>query len=473
MTCRSRAWACGLWMIFLSSAALAANPRSMRLDYVHTGGRGVEIFAVDAVVVEPLAWPDHPAATSDDPGTGNYRYEIRDENGGLLLSRGFSSIFAEWVTTAEADSVHRSFHESIRFPEPDGPVNVAVQRRMPDGQFREVWSLRVDPRDMFVQRAPPAAQAVIPIEQNGPPETRVDVLLLGDGYTAAECGAKFPADARRMVRALFAKEPFASRRRDMNVWGICPPAAESGVARPSTGLARRSPVGATYDAFGSERYILTFDNRAMRDIASWAPYEYLTILVNGETYGGGGIHGAFSTVAVDSAWADYLFVHEFGHHFAALADEYYTSPVAYEPADHVSEPWEPNVTALLDPARLKWRHLLREGTAVPTPWPKAAFEDAQRDFQARRRALREANRPESEMNALFREEQAFNARTFGDAALAAQVGAFQGANYDAQAFYRPQLDCVMFTRDEVPFCGVCQEALERVIDLHVRGSREP
>jgi hypothetical protein len=110
---------------------------------------------------------------------------------------------------------------------------------------------------------------------------------------------------------------------------------------------------------------------------------------------------------------------------------------------------------------------------VPTPWPKTAFEDAQRDFQARRRALREANRPESEMNALFREEQAFNARVFGDAALAATVGAFQGANYDAQAFYRPQLDCVMFTRDEVPFCGVCQEALERVIDLHVRGSREP
>jgi hypothetical protein len=178
-------------------------------------------------------------------------------------------------------------------------------------------------------------------------------------------------------------------------------------------------------------------------------------------------------VAVDSAWAEYLFVHEFGHHFAALADEYYTSPVAYAPAENVSEPWEPNVTALLDPGGLKWRHLLREGTPVPTTWPKLAFENAQREFQARRRALREADRPESEMNALFREEQAFNARIFADATLAAEVGAFQGANYDAQAFYRPQLDCVMFTRDEVPFCRVCQEALERAIDLHVKGPSTP
>ncbi len=441
------------------------GPQTLRVDYFHTGGKGVEVFAVDQVVLEPLPWPDHPDARSDDPLTGAYRFEVRGADGGLLLSRGFSSIFAEWVTTAEAASAHRTFHESLRFPAPDGPVTVSVLRRAGE-RFEQVWSVDVDPREMFVQRAAPPRQQLVEVVRNGPPPGKVDVLLIGDGYTAAECSAKFRSDARRMADALFRTEPFASRRGDFNVWGLCPPAGESGVARPSTGLQRRSPVGSTYDAFGSERYVLTFDNRSLRDVAAWAPYEYLTILVNAETYGGGGIHGAFSTVAVDSEWADYLFVHEFGHHFAALADEYYTSPVAYQPADHVTEPWEPNVTALLDPAALKWRELLGDGTPVPTPWPKAEFEERQRDFQARRKALRAADRPESEMNALFREEQAFTTRLLAGAEHAGEVGAFQGANYDAQAYYRSQLDCVMFSRDEVPFCRVCSRALEDIIDLH-------
>jgi hypothetical protein len=269
-----------------------------------------------------------------------------------------------------------------------------------------------------------------------------------------------------MADALFRHEPFASRRTDFNVWGLCPPSAESGVARPSTGKQRRTPVGTAYDAFGSERYVLTFDNRALRDVAAWAPYEFVTILVNAETYGGGGIYGAFSTVAVDNEWANYLFVHEFGHHFAGLADEYYTSPVAYQPAARVSEPWEANVTALLEGVPLKWRDLVKPGTPLPTPWPKQDFEARQREFQARRKQIRAENRPESEMNALFREEQAHATALFRRQRYAGSVGVFQGANYDAQAFYRSQLDCVMFTRDEVPFCRVCQRALEQVIDLY-------
>jgi hypothetical protein len=265
---------------------------------------------------------------------------------------------------------------------------------------------------------------------------------------------------------LFAHEPFASRRNDFNVWGLCPPSAESGISRPSTGVQHRTPVGATYDAFGSERYILTFDNRALRDVAAWAPYEMLEILANGKTYGGGGIYGAFATVAVDSVWADYLFVHEFGHHFAALADEYYTSPVAYAAATKVVEPWEPNVTALLDRDHLKWQHRLAASTPVPTPWPKDTFEAFQRDNQARRKQIRAERRPEAEMDALFRQEQAYTTALFRAAEHAHEIGAFQGANYDAQAYYRSQLDCVMFTRDDVPFCRVCQDAIERIIDLY-------
>src|SRR5262249_32293350 len=145
-------------------------------------------------------------------------------------------------------------------------------------------------------------------QKSGDPAAKVDFLILGDGYTAAE-RKKFEGDARKLVEILFATSPFKERRRDFNVWAICPPAEESGVSRPSTGIHRRSPLGATYDAFGSERYVLTFDNRAMREVASYAPYEFIEIVTNSRTYGGGGIFGLYSTVAADSEQAPYVFVH--------------------------------------------------------------------------------------------------------------------------------------------------------------------
>ncbi|HVN42498.1 MAG TPA: M64 family metallopeptidase [Steroidobacteraceae bacterium] len=450
----------------LALPAVAAEPGTLRVDYFHTGGRGTEVFAIDRVVVEPLPWPGHLSRTTDDGRSGSYRFEVRSTEGRLLYARGFSPVYGEWATTAEAAERYRTFHESLRFPMPAGPVHVTVLRREPDQSFKPAWQADVDPADMFVERAHSPPQHLLAIEQHGAPPDKVDVLLIGDGYTAAECHSKFVPDARRMAAALFRHEPFASRRSDFNIWGLCPPSAQSGISRPSTGVHHRTPVGASYDAFGSERYILTLDNRALQDVAEWAPHEMIAILANNHTYGGGGVYGAYSTVAVDSVWADYLFVHEFGHHFAGLADEYYTSPVAYEPASRVVEPWEPNVTALLDREHLKWRHLMQASTAVPTPWPKDAFEARERDFQARRKQIRAENRPEAEMDALFREEQAYTTALFRSAAHPETVGAFQGANYDARAYYRPQQDCVMFTRDEVPFCRVCAEALERVIDLY-------
>jgi len=267
---------------------------------------------------------------------------------------------------------------------------------------------------------------------------------------------------------LFATSPFKERRQDFNVWGLCPTATESGVSRPSTGKYRRSPVGASYDAFGSERYVLTFENRAFRDIASNAPYDVVEILVNGATYGGGGIFGLYSTVAADSAWAPYIFVHEFGHHLAALADEYYTSDVAYLPAADRVEPWEPNVTALLDPATLKWRDLIAATTPVPTPWPKEPFEQYSGEIQRRRREIRAANRPESEMDALFRGELEHEKMLLGASPYAAQVGAFEGANYEARGFFRPQVDCIMFTRNTDGFCAVCRRAIHAILDLYSR-----
>jgi hypothetical protein len=456
----------------MAAPVAASPPATYRLDLFHTGGKGTEIFALDRLRLEPLPWPGHPARGVDDGRSGLYRFEVRDSKGELLQARGYASVAGEWLTTEDAITSYRTFTESLRFPAPAaaGPVQVRIYKRDARQVFQPVWETSVDVADMFVDRTPAPDHALLALAQHGAPRDKVDLLLVGDGYTAAECAAKFTADAQRMMTALFREQPFARRRDDFNVWGLCPPSRESGISRPSTGLQHRTPVGATYDAFGSERYILTFDDRALREVASRAPYEAIVILANGKTYGGGGIFNEHATVAVDSTWAEYIFVHEFGHHFAALADEYYTSPVAYAPVAAVVEPWEPNVTALLDREQLKWRHLVARSTPVPTPWPKTRFEDFQRDIQERRAQIRAERRPESDMDALFREEQAFASQLFAATRHRAVVGAFQGANYDAQAFYRPQLDCIMFTRNDVPFCKVCEAALERVIDSIVPGT---
>jgi hypothetical protein len=237
------------------------------------------------------------------------------------------------------------------------------------------------------------------------------------------------------------------------------------VSRPSTGVHKESPLGTRYDIFGSERYVLTTDNRALRELAQYAPYEFIEILVNNETYGGGGIFGQFSTAAADNDWANYLFVHEFGHHFAGLADEYYTSPVAYATGGERREPWEPNATALQDPANLKWKQFVKEGTPLPTPWPKAAYETASRAYQKERAALRANQRPESEMSALFTRDLKQSTALFSADPQRHTVGAFEGANYEATGYYRPEMQCIMFDRSAT-FCSVCADAITTIIDLY-------
>jgi len=439
----------------------------MRVDYYHTGNAKQEWFSLDRTVLEPLEWPGDPAKAIDNSGLGNYLFEVCEKQSGkLVYSRGFSSAFAEWQETEEAQHANRTFSESLRFPSPDGPVEVVVKARK-GGDFQEVWKTSVDPKDKFVDRSrPPSPGPLIELQKMGDPATKVDLLVMGDGYTAAERG-KFEKDARRFLEMLFAASPFREHRKDFNVWGLCPAAEESGVSRPSSGIYRRSPLGAAYDTFDSERYVLTMENRKLRDMASFAPYEFIEILVNGATYGGGGIFNQYATVAIDNAFAGYVGVHEFGHQFAALADEYYTSDVAYLPPGEKTEPWEPNVTALLDPTNLKWKDLLEKGTPIPTPWPKDDFERFEVQIQKQRKELRAAGKPESEMEELFRKEREQENAMFAASKYANSVGAFEGANYQAKGYYRPQMNCIMFTRHPT-FCAVCRRAIERVIGMYAK-----
>ena len=444
---------------------------TMRVDYFHTGGpKSGETFALDRVVNDG-DWAGSRTQLIDGTNLGVYQFEVKDKaSGSVVYSRGFSSIYGEWETTDEAKQMHRAFHESLRFPWPKQPVSVTLRKRQKDNRFGDVWTTEVDPNSRFVNRQRLTNQGgkVWTVFENGSPSQKVDLLVISEGYTAADM-PKFHGDVKRLLESLFAEEPFRGRRGDFNVRALDLPSPQSGINRPNAGAFKRTPLSAEFNIFDSERYVLTLDNRALRDAASAAPYEFIEILANERTYGGGGIFNDHATATVDSAFSDYVFVHEFGHHFAALADEYYTSDVAYETGvKDRPEPWEPNVTALKNPGTLKWRDLVTPGTPLPTPWEKASFEQYSASIQQRRREIRKRNAPEAEMDALFREQQGFEEKFLQAMKYGQAVGAFEGASYEAKGLYRPQADCIMFSRNPVGFCQVCRRGITRIIDLYAR-----
>ncbi|HEY6140358.1 MAG TPA: M64 family metallopeptidase [Thermoanaerobaculia bacterium] len=456
-------------IVFLfATAATAARfdelflDKTMRVNYFHTGNRGDEVIALNSIVSDG-PWPGSRTHLIDTLNLGNYFFEVVDRTTNQpIYSRGFASVFGEWVTTDEAKERAGTLSESVRFPWPRKPVQLVVKRRDKSGAFQQIWSTLIDPASRFVNPADrKTAGKVWSVVDNGAPPEKVDILVIGEGYTEAEL-PKYHKDVERMVGKLFATEPFKSRKKDFNVRALDLVEPASGVHRPRTHDDRRTLTGVQYNIFDSERYVLTLDDERMRDIASSAPYDFLEILVNEKTYGGGGIFNDQATACVDSGFAEYIFVHEFGHHFAALADEYYTSPVSYETtggSEH-PEPWEPNVTA--DGAHPKWG--ADKDVPLPTPWEKEEFEKHSREVQKERRHLREINAPESQMDALFTAEREWETKFLGSQKYAGKVGAFEGAAYEARGLYRPEVDCIMFTRDEVGFCRVCRKAIERIID---------
>jgi hypothetical protein len=226
---------------------------------------------------------------------------------------------------------------------------------------------------------------------------------------------------------------------------------------------KRTALSTHYSSFGSERYVLAYDNRTIRDVASAVPYDFMVIMINERNYGGGGIYNLYTTVSVDNKYGDYIMVHEMGHHLAALADEYYTSSTSYEAPAITVEPWETNITALFDKGNLKWKGLVEEGTPIPTPWNKEAFDNFGYQIQVERDSIRKANMPEDVMEALFARQMAKEDEFFAREQYRDKVGAFEGAGYVAKGLYRPQLDCIMYTR-HMHFCKVCQKSIEDVMD---------
>jgi hypothetical protein len=440
---------------------------TLRFDYFHSGTAAEEHISLDTLRAEN-AWPGSRVHLVDDTNLGKYMFLVVDAaTNRTLYSRGFCSIYGEWETTGEAKKIWRTYHESQRFPEPRGVVQLKLEKRAPDGSFREFYSTIVDPSSRFVDRAPIAARGeVIPLFESGPPATKVDLLVMADGYTAAERD-KFEKDVRRLVTVMFDTEPYKTHKTEFNVRALFQASAESGLSNPRKNVWHESPLGLTFNAFDTDRYVLSFANKPLREAAAQAPYDALILLFNERKYGGGGIFGLWATVAAETEPASYVFVHEFGHSFAGLADEYYTSQVAYEDANPPgAEPWEPNVTALLDREHVKWSDLVEAGTPLPTPWDQARYDKADLESQAKRKQMIDDRASEESSEALMREVKKSSSALLQSEKYYDRVGAFEGGGYEAKGLYRPAVDCIMFTRNPTSFCKVCERAIERVIRLY-------
>jgi IgA Peptidase M64/Peptidase M64 N-terminus len=458
--------------------------KTMRIDYYHFGNAKEEGVSLDDVSEQGI-WAGSRRNLIDPFNVGRYSYKVYDSaSGRLIFSKGFDSYFAEYRTTSQAlQGVKRTYHETALVPFPKAKIKFVVEFRNRQNALQPVFSAEVDPADIFIKREPlMAGVKVFEIFKSGDPHEKVDVAFIAEGYTAAEEG-KLKADLERFREVFFQIEPYKSHPDRFNFNGVFKPSQDSGCDEPSRGIFKNTAVGATFDSLGTERYLLTEDNKNLRDIAAHVPYDALFIMVNHERYGGGGIYNLYCTFTVDNQWYEYLFLHEFGHSFAGLGDEYYTSEVAYNDFyPQGVEPLEANITALLDPAQLKWIKFVSPGILLPTPWEKGEFErldnanqKVRREMNARVAALKksgaapaEVARAEEEAERLSREQAEQVDRFLMGSRFRGKIGAFEGAGYSAQGLYRPAVDCLMFSKGKKPFCRVCEEAVARVVEYYCR-----
>ena len=456
--------------------------KTMRIDYFHTGDTQQEWVTVDQVYQQGI-WAGSRRNLIDKFNNGRYAIRIYDSSSNkLIFSKSFDSYFGEYRTTTQAlEGKKRTYHESALIPFPKRKVTFTVESRNRENKLQPFFSQVIDPSSVsIIKENLKSGVRVFELVKNGDPHLKVDVAVIAEGYTAGEI-EKLELDLKRFTKVFFDFEPYKTYKDRFNIYGVFLASQDSGCDEPRRGIFKNTALNSTFNSLGSERYLLTEDNKSLRDIAAHVPYDALFIMVNQKRYGGGGIYNLYCTFTVDNQWWEYLFLHEFGHHFAGLADEYYTSSVAYnEFYPRGVEPLEPNITALLDPSNIKWKDLLTPGIEVPTPWEKEEFDRMDEAYQKIRGEINdriarmkregapaaEVQKLEEESERLSREHAEKVDDYLAKSRFKGQVGAFEGAGYSAQGLYRPMLDCLMFTKGKKPFCKVCERAVIRVIKHH-------
>ncbi|RMF62130.1 MAG: peptidase M64 [Calditrichaeota bacterium] len=439
---------------------------ALRVDYYHFGNKYEDYATLDQLY-EISPWAGSRQNLLDTLNLGDYMVQVFDvQSNRLIFSRGFSSLFREWQTTEEANSgVQKTIHETLIIPFPRKEIRLQLLKRDSLNSMSQIfWETTINPDSWKINREERAIGVeVTTLTLHGQPAESIDLALIAEGYSDQE-KAKFLSDCKRMIDHLFQYQPFTRYRNMFNIYALFKPSAQSGTDDPARGVFKNTILNTSFNTFGSQRYVMTFDTRTLHDMASAVPYDALCILVNEHQYGGGGIYNFYATTTVDDPWSPFVFVHEFGHSFAGLGDEYYTSQVAYTDFHHKGEePWQPNISAHPSGEGLKWKHLVDPDIPLPTPWHQEVYDSLVENWYRLRKDLTQKGASEetvyqAELAHVNQLKQFFNSLPYGN-----KVGAFEGAGYQGKGLYRPAVNCIMFSKAAEKFDPVCQKAIEKVI----------
>ncbi|OGD15208.1 MAG: hypothetical protein A2V76_08290 [Candidatus Aminicenantes bacterium RBG_16_63_14] len=459
--------------------------KALRIDLYQTGDAKDESVTVHQVYEESI-WPESKSGLLPPFEYGRYGLKLYDAaSNQLLFARGFDTMFAEYKTTSPAlAGTARVFQRSVRVPLPKRPVLFVIEKRDKRHLLQPLFSQILDPADYHIIREKPASgDWIYEAQLAGGSHEKVDFVFIAEGY-AAEDKDKFKADVDRMAAYLFTVEPYKGMKDRFNVRAVFRASAERGMDEPRQRAYRKTVLNASFNAFDLDRYMLIEEDHRMHEIAGQVPYDAIIVLVNSQRYGGGSIGLDYCVTTVDHPSSPQVFVHELGHSFAYLADEYYQSEVSYNDFYPKGvEPLEANITALLDPANVKWKDLLSPGIDVPTEYGKDRIEALQAERGAGREArakdveaAKKKGAPDKEIEGIEKRYKA------SDAALAAKiesvrreytalndkVGVFEGAGYASKGLYRSQVYCIMIGNPKNEFCRVCRRAIALMIDFYSR-----
>ncbi|WP_099463358.1 MULTISPECIES: M64 family metallopeptidase [Parabacteroides] len=414
-----------LFFLICGLACMAQNefdtyflPKSLRIDFALSGNAKSQSAAIQQFREEPV-WGGPRKNLIDKFNYGGYYVNIYNKaDNRLIYSRGFNTLFEEWRTTEQADKETQSWTNSISVPYPKAPVLIEITARdKKDMKFHPLLKTGMDPSSIFIDRGKLKDNNITRVQYKGNPTEKVDMVFLAEGYTKNEQD-KFIADVKRFAESLFKTAPYDKYRDDFNVWAVGLISEDSGTDISGQGVFKNTALNSGYYTFGIDRYLTTPDMKSIRDAVWNVPCDAIFILVNTDTYGGGGMYNFYAMGTADNVKTQVVFVHEFGHSFAGLADEYFASSVAYVDFYNLKyEPWEPNITTLVN-FETKWKDLLPDNTPVPTP-----LDDENKD----------------------------------------RIGVFEGGGYIAKGIYRPMDHCMM--RDYAPFCPACSRAIVQMINF--------
>ena len=382
--------------------------KTLRLDYTFAGDATRQQIFVDELVSLPR-WYGHKQHLAELPLKGNGQITVRSLADGMVIYRhSFSSLFQEWVSTAEAKQTQKSFENVFLVPFPKSPVEIKVELFDYHDQVISRLTHKVDPKDILIRKA--GERQITPhvtLQQAADTARCIRVAFVAEGYQQQEMDV-FLNDCRIAMESLFEHEPFKQNQLKFNMVAVMPPSVESGTSEPNKGIWKNTPLGSHFDTFYSERYLTTLHLKKLHDVLAGIPYEHIIVLVNTDRYGGGGIYNSYNLTYAHGKHFRPVVVHEFGHSFGGLGDEYpYGDDDPMYFAD--TEPWEPNLTTKHD-FNGKWENLIKD--------KKAGF--------------------------------------------------IEGGGYLSKGVWRGYENCRMRTNEEPEFCLVCQQALQRLIDFYTK-----